>query len=135
MRPLAATSINQFLASGEKQSRNVSRHSWQTTVRKTPYITPNMNFSSGKGVVRGRRGQPLELALQQHRTKHGTFQLLPPLGIQAARHQHSIERSSTGRSKKGHSPSWCKSRSMRARSRRSSWPVTVCEVPSWRAAH
>ena len=24
---------------------------------KTPYITPSMNFSSGKGVVRARRGQ------------------------------------------------------------------------------
>ena len=30
---------------------------------KTPYITPSMDFSSGKGVVRGRRGQQLEFAL------------------------------------------------------------------------
>ena len=29
---------------------------------KTPYITPSMDFSSGKGVVRGRRGQQLGLA-------------------------------------------------------------------------
>ena len=30
---------------------------------KTQYITPSMGVSSGKGVVRGRRGQQLELAL------------------------------------------------------------------------
>ena len=30
---------------------------------KTPYITPSMDFYSGKGVVRGRRGQQLEDAL------------------------------------------------------------------------
>ena len=30
---------------------------------KTPYITPSMNFYSGKGVVRGRRVQQLEFAL------------------------------------------------------------------------
>ena len=30
---------------------------------KTPYITPSMNFSSGKGVVRGNRAQQLEFAL------------------------------------------------------------------------
>ena len=30
---------------------------------KTPYITPSMDFSSGKGVVRGRRGQQLEFAV------------------------------------------------------------------------
>ena len=31
---------------------------------KTPYITPSMDFSYGKGVVRGRRGQQLEFALR-----------------------------------------------------------------------
>ena len=31
---------------------------------KTPYITPNMDFSSGKGVVPGRRGQQLEFAVR-----------------------------------------------------------------------
>ena len=30
---------------------------------KTPYITPSMDFSSGKGVVRGRTGQQLGFAL------------------------------------------------------------------------
>ena len=30
---------------------------------KTPYITPSMDFSSGKRVVRGRRGQQLEYAV------------------------------------------------------------------------
>ena len=30
---------------------------------KTPYITPSMEFSSGKGVVRGRRVQQLEFTL------------------------------------------------------------------------
>ena len=30
---------------------------------KTPYITPSMDFSSGKGVAWGRRGQQLEFAL------------------------------------------------------------------------
>ena len=30
---------------------------------KTPYITPSMDFYSGKGVVRGRRGQQLGFAL------------------------------------------------------------------------
>ena len=34
-----------------------------STHSKTPYIIPSMDFSSGKGVVRGRRGQQLELAL------------------------------------------------------------------------
>ena len=30
---------------------------------KTPYITPSMDFYSGKGVVRGRRGQQLGVTL------------------------------------------------------------------------
>ena len=30
---------------------------------KTPYITPSMDFPSGNGVVRGRRGQQLGFAL------------------------------------------------------------------------
>ena len=34
---------------------------------KTPYITPSMEFSSGKGVVRGRRGQQLECTLLHRR--------------------------------------------------------------------
>ena len=33
---------------------------------KTPYITPSMDFSSGKGVVRGRGGQQLGFALRDH---------------------------------------------------------------------
>ena len=41
---------------------------------KTPYITPSMEFSSGKGVVRGRRVQQLEFTLlchtRAHRSKH-----------------------------------------------------------------
>ena len=36
---------------------------------KTPYITPSMDFSSGKGVVRGRRGQQLVLALLVQRVR------------------------------------------------------------------
>ena len=40
-----------------------SRHSCQPTVKLSPYITPSMNVSSGKGVVRGRRGKQLGFAL------------------------------------------------------------------------
>ena len=32
---------------------------------KTPYITPGVDFSSRKGVVRGRRGQQLGFALRR----------------------------------------------------------------------
>ena len=35
---------------------------------KTPYITPSMDFPSGKGVVRGRKGQQLRFALTGTRT-------------------------------------------------------------------
>ena len=48
---------------------------------KTPYITPSMDFSSGKGVVRGRRGQQLGVALRGKAApnKQGKFKLLPPI--------------------------------------------------------
>ena len=38
---------------------------------KTPYITPSMEFSSGKGVVRGRRGQQLTFTLCTAGIKNG----------------------------------------------------------------
>ena len=36
---------------------------FMSTHSKNPFITPSMDISSGKGVVRGRRGQQLEFAL------------------------------------------------------------------------
>ena len=38
---------------------------------KTPYITPSMDFYSGKGVVRGRKVQQLGFALQLHSGRSG----------------------------------------------------------------
>ena len=60
---------------GAKGIRMVSRYSTEhpharsgvaafiSARSKTPCITPSMKFSSGKGVVRGRRGQQLGFAL------------------------------------------------------------------------
>ena len=40
---------------------------------KPPYITPSMDFSSGKGVVRGRRGQQLEFTLRFDATSRPVY--------------------------------------------------------------
>ena len=56
---------------GKLQSAPSGVAAFMPTHSKTPYITPNMDFPSGKGVVRGRRGSswklPCNVALERGR--------------------------------------------------------------------
>ena len=57
-------------AQGKLQSAPSGVAAFMSAHSKTPYITPSMKFSSGKGVERGRREQQLEFSLlQSHRHK------------------------------------------------------------------
>ena len=61
---------------------------------KTPYITPSMDVSSGKGVVRGRKEKPLEFAgiclapipRRMYATDAADLARLHPLRIHARTH-------------------------------------------------
>ena len=87
--PLAHEAATQ-LAQQHSDTRSVrAAHSSRcpSLLLATPYITPSMTFSSGKGEVWGRRGQQLEFSLRHHENNIFILLLFILLYLLIPRHQ------------------------------------------------